>query len=463
MIKKYRAYALGKNEAMAAKVKIRTVSNCSIAATIVLSSLCIALSLFGIQKYTVFRNATQEYISCESAIKQLQAGSDNLTRQVRLAAMTGEQKYIDAYFEEANVTKNREKALDDLSELECDTAALDTLQAALDSSVHLMQTEYYAMRLVEEAGDIPQSLWPEEILATDLNDEDRQLSSEEMLNKARQLVVSIDYENAKTEISDEVDISLNMLMQEIANRENRAATIFSDAYKKLMFCIFLLALMTLLICLMMRYWIVKPLLSYNENISHGIISPVCGANELQMLAHTYNQVYEENEERELIIKHQAEHDPLTGLLNRGSYDRILDLYQKDQNNFALILIDVDIFKSVNDTYGHAVGDQILKKVAGLLTSAFRTIDYICRIGGDEFAIIMVDMTSDLRYTIEEKIEFVNDQLTHPEDGSPVVSLSVGVAFTDRENPGESLFKDADQTLYYTKEHGKCGCNFYPVG
>lgn len=73
---------------------------------------------------------------------------------------------------------------------------------------------------------------------------------------------------------------------------------------------------------------------------------------------------------------------------------------------------------------------------------------------------MVVMTSDLRYTIEEKTSAINEQLARPEDGMPKVSLSVGVAFADRPNPGENLFKDADQALYYTKEHGRNGCTFY---
>lgn len=193
-----------------------------------------------------------------------------------------------------------------------------------------------------------------------------------------------------------------------------------------------------------------------------LFSPIHGANELQVLAETYNKIYQENEERELLMKRQAEHDPLTELLNRGSFDRILNLYESDHNNFALILVDIDTFKSVNDTYGHATGDLILKKVATLLRSAFRTIDYVCRIGGDEFAIIMVDMTSNLSYTITDKINDVNRQLANPdpEEGVPAVSLSAGIAFTDRDNPSNSLFKDADHALYYTKEHGRNGCTFY---
>ena len=127
----------------------------------------------------------------------------------------------------------------------------------------------------------------------------------------------------------------------------------------------------------------------------------------------------------------------------------------------MILIDVDTFKSVNDTYGHAMGDTILQKVATLLKRTFRSIDYVCRIGGDEFAIIMVEMTSDLKYTIEEKIEAVNETLSKEVDGVPAVSLSVGVAFSDRDNAEDDIFKDADKALYYIKEHGRHGSGNHP--
>lgn len=184
--------------------------------------------------------------------------------------------------------------------------------------------------------------------------------------------------------------------------------------------------------------------------------------ELQTLAETYNSIYAENEEREMLMKHQAEHDPLTELLNRRSFDRILDLYTKDKNSFALILSDVDTFKSVNDTYGHDVGDVILKKAASLQQSTFRSVDYVCRIGGDEFAVIMVDMTRELYYTITDKIAEINRQLAICEEGLPAVSLSAGVAFSDENGQKESLFKAADHALYYTKKHGRSGCNVSPV-
>lgn len=95
-----------------------------------------------------------------------------------------------------------------------------------------------------------------------------------------------------------------------------------------------------------------------------------------------------------------------------------------------------------------------------MKNAFRNIDYVCRIGGDEFAVVMVDVNSNLQYTVEDKITSINKELAKAEENLPAISLSVGVAFSDRENPGESIFKDADKALYYIKEHGKNGCGFY---
>lgn len=447
---------------MAGKVKIRIVSDWSIVTTIVLAFLCVAISLFGYQKYCILLSATQDYIACEQAVHELQEGSDFLTKQVRLAASTGAQRYIDAYFKEANVTKTREKALADLTELGGGSDAIACLQDALSYSDRLMETEYYAMRLVEEAADTDPSTWPTELQAVVLSDSDAALSPSGKLYRAQQLVISPKYENTKDVISTNISNALDTLTNSVSDRQNHAAVIFTEVFRSIVFCVLLFALMMLLLCMMLRAWVVKPLLNYNENIKHGLISPVQGANELQTLANTYNKIYQENAEQEALIKHQAEHDPLTQLLNRGSFDRILNMYQKAESHFALILIDVDTFKQVNDTCGHAAGDAILKKVAKLLTAAFRNIDYVCRIGGDEFAIIMVDMTTDLSYTITDKMTEVNRQLAISENGEPPVSLSVGVAFTDRKDPTESLFKDADSALYYTKEHGRNGCHFYPA-
>ena len=435
---------------MKRKIKIQRVSSWSIGITIVLAVIFFFISYEGNKEFHILKMTTDQYITCENAAKQLQDGSDYLTEQVRLYVVTGRQTYMDLYFEEANVTMRRDHALETLQESFGGTDIFDALQKAMDYSRNLMDTEYYAMRLMADSLGTDSSLLPEELQSLVLSDEDLALSTEQKQEKALDLVCNDAYQDARTEITSDVSDCMQKLIAKTQNRQGRATTIFSDMYLKLEISLVILVV----------HLVVLPLLDYNKSILRGEIFPVIGAEELQNLATTYNTVYLENQETQKLIRHQAEHDALTGLFNRGAYEKLLHIHETGDSPFALILVDVDIFKSVNDTYGHATGDAILKKVSNQLKTAFRSIDYVCRIGGDEFAIIMVQMTSDLSYTISDKITAVNEFLTHPDDGLPAVSLSVGVAFADRKNPGENIFKDADKALYKTKENGKCGCTFY---
>lgn len=442
------------------KIKIQKVSSWSIGITIVLSLLFIIISVWGQKEFHIVQTTTDRYILCENAAKQLQDGSDYLTEQVRLYAMTGEEKYMNLYFEEANVTKRRENSINRLKKYFNKTEAFSSLQAAMSCSKNLMTTEYYAMRLTAEAMGKAENTWPKEIQAVSLSNADQAKTDGEKLEKAQKIVCDEQYQSARTEITNDVTECMNDLIQQTKNRQGRATTIFSDMYLKLEVGLVALVVLMLVICMMVRKLIVTPLLSYNESIQRGEIFPVIGASELQNLAETYNRVYKENQETQKLIRHEAEHDALTDLLNRGSFEKVLDIYEKGEAPFAMILVDVDTFKSVNDTYGHATGDAILKKVADLLKNTFRSGDFVCRIGGDEFAVIMVDVTDDLQYTVKEKIDRINKRLAKQEGELPSVSLSVGVAFSDRKNPGDSIYRDADKALYVIKENGKNGCGFY---
>ena len=96
----------------------------------------------------------------------------------------------------------------------------------------------------------------------------------------------------------------------------------------------------------------------------------------------------------------------------------------------------------------------------MLKHSFRSADTICRIGGDEFVVIMTRANSTMGPVVVEKMQHANSVLKQPKDGLPPVSLSVGIAFSDRENPQGDLFKDADTALYRVKEGGRCGAAVY---
>lgn len=158
---------------------------------------------------------------------------------------------------------------------------------------------------------------------------------------------------------------------------------------------------------------------------------------------------------------KAEHDSMTGLLNKGSFESALEAH-KTNPNMACIVVDIDRFKDVNDNYGHDIGDQVIKAVAHAIKKSFRDSDDVARIGGDEFAVIMKDITSEQRDIIISRIKNVRDILERISNELPRVTLSVGIAFADEEtkdNPKE-VFLHADSVLYEVKDSGRDGFIFF---
>jgi diguanylate cyclase (GGDEF)-like protein len=158
------------------------------------------------------------------------------------------------------------------------------------------------------------------------------------------------------------------------------------------------------------------------------------------------------------LRHISLHDPLTGLPNRRFFadelSRLCDASHAD-DAFCVMLIDVDHFKHVNDTLGHAAGDELLKIVGARLTSCVREFDTVARIGGDEFAIILRDGGEALlAHDVARRIlEAVKRPVTI--DGNvELISLSIGVARKEPDINPDALMKRADVALYAVKESGR---------
>ena len=320
---------------MKRKIRIQTVSAWIIGITIVMAVVFVMLSVRSESEFQALQRMTDEYIICEKSAKQLQEASDYLTEQARLYAMTGETQYRDNYFEEVKMTRRREHALDSLEVYFDGTVALKSLRSALNASNQLMEREYYSMRLVAEAAKSDFSTLPKELQNVEMETEDSVLSYLSKMQKARNVVSDDDYERTKTEIMSAVTECLSELLTTTQNRQGRASTIFSDMYLKLEIGIGIFVILLLWICVMLRRLIVKPLISYNESIRKGEIFSVIGAVELQNLATTYNTVYLENQEIQKLIRHQAEHDALTQLLNRRSFEHMLHVYEDGKKPFCI--------------------------------------------------------------------------------------------------------------------------------
>ena len=206
---------------------------------------------------------------------------------------------------------------------------------------------------------------------------------------------------------------------------------------------------------------VRPLLNAVNHIRRDEQLPVTGAQEFRYLADTYNKMYHTYKKNIESLSFKASHDGLTGVYNRAGYELIRE--SVDLATTALLILDVNFFKEINDTSGHETGDEALKKVGRVLTDNFRSVDYICRIGGDEFTVFMVNLKDKPEELIRRKVEQINEALADTSDGSPAVSMSVGIAVGDGEADSQELFRRADTALYYVKENGRNGCCFYEKG
>ncbi|MGN0318520.1 MAG: diguanylate cyclase domain-containing protein [Lachnospira sp.] len=163
--------------------------------------------------------------------------------------------------------------------------------------------------------------------------------------------------------------------------------------------------------------------------------------------------------REEWMQYKMEHDELTGTLNRTAFNRVTKLLEESDMPFALVLLDIDKFKLINDTYGHDVGDDVLRCLITVLNEKMRTVDKIFRIGGDEFAIIMNRLVYTKANLVKRIIEQVNKEISSGMDGLPPFSISAGVTFSE-SGYNESIYQNADKALYRTKETTRRGCTVF---
>lgn len=167
----------------------------------------------------------------------------------------------------------------------------------------------------------------------------------------------------------------------------------------------------------------------------------------------------EQKSREEWMQYKLEHDELTGALNRTAFNRVTNLLKTSVMPFALVLMDIDKFKKINDTYGHDVGDEVLSYLVSVLNDKIRNADKIFRLGGDEFAIIMNRIALSQSDYVKNVLEQINEITMQGINGLPSFSISAGVTFSIL-GYDETVFQNADKALYRTKETLHSACTIF---
>lgn len=177
-------------------------------------------------------------------------------------------------------------------------------------------------------------------------------------------------------------------------------------------------------------------------------------------------IFKENElkrrKAEEEIRRMVLSDPLTGITNlnqfKKHYKELSELWQREQKPLALLSIDLDDFKPINDVYGHAAGDLVLQTTAKHMLQTFIKTDVVARLGGDEFSVLLYAPVSidTVISSTRRQIDVVPSPITFGEDMLSV-NISVGVAFLDFDADSSSLMQHADKALYAAKSLGKNTC------
>lgn len=405
--------------------------------------------------------STDNYIEGQDAIDDMRFASNLLSEKARDFVVTGNIDEARDYSEETDYAKSREEALERMARSTDEKEITSMLKQAFEESSSLEEVECYAMKLAADAYGLENDTLPDKLAKTHIKASDAALSRDQKLEKSKNMMFGEEYDKKKEDIREDTIESLKKLIEETHSKQvvsyKRAAKYSSR--ERIMMVIILVAIIIMLA--VTAYAIILPIKRSTKYVRNNEPIPLQGSEEYVSLVETYNKMLHETKLYHEELTYEATHDEITGLYNRKMYEVKREELVND--DIALLVIDVDDFKRINDNYGHDTGDMMLKKVAHILTSSFRGEDLVCRVGGDEFAVIMVNMEHGLEYIIEEKIKTVRGKMSRDEKGLPPATLSIGVAFNDEKGDADALFKKADIALYKTKKEGKDGYTIFSEG
>ena len=428
---------------------------------IVLVCILLAVNTMQISKYNKQSlELSEAHIVYSDIAMQLNLGSDILTEQVRGFAETGDIQHLNGYFEEANVARHRNLALDELNQLTWIhttasedewTATTEKIKRALRESNQLMTTEFYSMRLTAKGYGIDVDTLPAEVKNVELSRKDDSLSAEEAKRVARALLFDNEYISAKGRIkqftSDFLDKMIDLSRSEYQSIKGR----LSDNLTWQSVFIVLLVIVVIVITAFMHRFIIKPLIKASKNIKSGAALELPGQiEEMKALNDSYNTLRENNAELMGQLSLLANRDALTGIGSRAAYNEFIVKVNDGHGRLFMFLFDVNNLRKMNNEQGHEKGDALLVGSAKSIKAVFGIYDYenCFRIGGDEFVAFIKNEPEE---NAEGYIKAFKE-----ETARRGVSVAVGYSYVEDVFRASmvAMYKDADAKMYIAKNNEK---------
>ncbi len=439
-------------------IKIRTVNVIVLILTAIVFGCILYISTLVKTKFNVLESTLKKFVICQRCSEQITNASNLLTEQARLFVITQRDEYAISYIKEITDTKTYEKALETMSSVySAQDTTLQQLKVAIRQVKTLTDMDMYAMRLIYRA--LNDKNLPGIINEIEVNSMDKALSPEGLKQRAISLLFSSGYIVQKQKVTENCTLVIDSMEKQMQKEIDMQSVDLGVNITKLRLLYLLLIIVCISIFIFLICYISKPLEKFITKLDENEKLDVIGSFEIRRLATRYNEIYDMKLKTEQALIIQAEYDTLTGILNRRAFEKVCQNSSKTRQPVALLMIDMDNFKYINDTYGHSGGDTALQELARILKETFRTNDYIARIGGDEFAALLPNFQKTSSMTIKQKIVSVNAKLIAVKGGIKPLSVSVGCSFSET-GFSKQLMREADDALYAVKENGKKGCMIY---
>ena len=274
-------------------ISIRVIHAAMIASLVVTAALLILSIRQNSEVFSALNTETGNYVVRQNAAHELMEASDYLTEMAQRFTQDGDVTFMNNYFEEANSSRRREKAITAMSENDADPVLIEQLQEAMEESQALMFREYYAMRLVAEAQGMTDI--PENLRAIELTKEDSFMLPEDKMDRAREMVMGSEYYQSKEIIRTRLKTDLEMLNQQMnATRQKTSDRMMRDLGIVRILIIIMIVLLAAMILLTARVGTL-PLIEAVRAAREGKPVPVVGSKEFRYMAESYNEMHRERE------------------------------------------------------------------------------------------------------------------------------------------------------------------------
>lgn len=389
------------------------------------------------QKFNTVQKSIETADQCEQASRIIKDISNDLSEKAYYFVMTHNSHYAEDYVIEKYKNLSRESAQKKISNLPGVTDATRMrLKIAMDQANNLGYTELYAMKLAflaEGEMRMPDQIIMQKVRAVHISDD---LDVQQKI--AESVIFDQGYLDAKKRVNDNCLSIIDEIEHTIKVRLSSESRSLRKQIVVLNAIIGFLILMVSLFFMSIFNIVLIPLKDYIQSIKNKESLKLSGSTELRYLAQTYNEVHE--------------YDALTKIFNRRAFNEICQKSEETGGSIGFLLVDLDNFKKINDSFGHSKGDYILQIAATLLSDMFKKEGDVARIGGDEFAVILSEGTKITPDLISIKIDTINRELNDI-DGIEGASVSAGLAYSTK-GYSKTLYENADKALYRTKENGK---------